>query len=963
MKIISWNVNGIRACWNHGLASFLAKEKADIYAFQEIKVNTEIPEIVPEGYEAFWSFCSRKKGYSGTLILTRFHPLQSWSSFPGERFDCEGRLITLDFGSFYLVNCYVPASIHSQARKDYRARWDELFFVHLKRLKYRKPTIVCGDFNAPLSDNDIYAESQWAEANSQGFRTDERDNLLTVIASGYTDTYRLLHPEETECFTWWSSRRYKRRENRGWRLDYFLVSDNIKESVTESAIFSDIMGSDHCPIALEISVTPEIPNNTALKAKKKKRIYYSDLIQYQGLSYLHAAKDSNLAVLWKSINWDQAENHLAAMQADLAKAASTHDPDRICRYQKAIVYSLDAKLLAVRHVCRTAGGAGTDGIKWTTAEEKMNAALSLTSKNYQAQPSRLLLIKSKNGKQRRIHIGTYYDRAMQILYAYSLDPIAESWGDRKSFAYRKGRSAYDLNEYIKSAFSGEDAPEWVFIGDVRKCYEHISHQWILENIPLAHNVLQEFLNAGYVFSGKLFPMHNGIGIGLSLSPIIANMTLDGLQKYIYAHLYPEGTEIDYANGNLIRYADDIIVAARTEEEALRIRKIVSDFLEVRGLELSPKKTRILPVSDGFTFMSRTYAKRNSALYAVPSDASVERFMNSLKETIENYTGSQKSLINRINRKIDGWTTYHKVGEADDAFRHIDVYIRALLLQLCEQKHPKWSREKILNKYWYVDYDGRHCYALPDKREIHVKFLSDVLLVDYNPVKTNVNPYIETEYLESRTNSRAILSASGVYRSIWNRQNGRCHYCGQRILRDEEKALIEADGSRTRMAARMAYVHKRCLQGSFDMIETNVLPETQTDVMALLHDLDTVQKPHALRYRPLSDFFRTCNKNSITLTFKQIEEIMGEPLGKTALRKEFWYRTGLGNISQCWLENGYEIKRLHLEERLRVTFILTSENQHTASVDIPEVFLNERIPDDAKYELENYFRYIIKKYGL
>lgn len=218
-------------------------------------------------------------------------------------------------------------------------------------------------------------------------------------------------------------------------------------------------------------------------------------------------------------------------------------------------------------------------------------------------------------------------------------------------------------------------------------------------------------------------------------------------------------------------------------------------------------------------MSRTYYKVGTQVYARPSDAAVGRFMVNVRDAIDNYTGSQQSLIDTLNRKIDGWTTYHKVSEGDDAFRQMDVYISALLLKLCESKHPKWNREKILQKYWYVDAEGRHCYALPNKKEIRVKFLSDALLIDYYAVKTKMNPYIDLDYMESRTHERQILNATGIYRAIWNRQDGRCHYCGHRILRDEEKALVEVEPVRSRFASRMAYVHKRCLYCSVDYIDT------------------------------------------------------------------------------------------------------------------------------------------------
>lgn len=878
-------------------------------------------------------------------------------------FDTEGRIITLEFEDFFFVNCYVPNSQRSDRRYDYRSSWDIRFIQYIHQLRYRKPVVVCGDFNVAISDKDIYGENKWVELYSDGFLTTEREYLMDLVENGFVDTYRLIHPEETGKYTWWSNRRFKRKENQGWRLDYFLVSANLAEKVLESTMLTDVFGSDHCPICLEMNLSTEAADEAAAFISVRSSYTYQDLLKLEEDSFLlRYINRTDMTDLWNSIDWEQAERNLGTMQMALAKSAYTRKPKLIAKWQDRIVRSLDARLLAVRHTCSTSGGTGVDCIRWTTPHEKMSAALSLTSKGYRAMPSRLLLVKSKNGKERRIHIETYFDRAMQCLYAYALDPIAESWGDRKSFAYRKGRSGYDMNEYIKLGMSGDDAPEWLFLADVKKCYENISHDWIMENIPMSKYMLHQFLRAGYVFGGKLFPTDVGVGIGCSISPIVANMALDGLQAHVYSRLYPDG-ETDYADGNMVRYADDILFMARTERTALKIRQYTAEFLEERGLVLSAEKSRVMHVDEGFTFMSRTYYKQGTQLLARPSDAAVERFMASVRDTIKNCTGSQNALIEKLNHQIDGWVTYHKVSEADEAFRKMDVYINALLLELCESKHPKWDRKKVIEKYWYKAGDGRNCYALPNKKEVRVKFLSDTLPVDYFAVRTGVNPYIDVEYLEERSQERQMLSVTGVYRSIWNRQEGKCHYCGNKILRDDEKALVEVEPGRSRFAARMAYVHKRCLYCSLDYIDTEFLPVSLNDVMEVLEQLDSKTKPAGRKFSALSEFFRTCNKNSITLTFGQIETVMGAGLGLTALRKEYWYRTGMDCISQCWLDNGYQIKTLHLEGKRRVVFHLTEKSRNTASVVIPEVIRYGRVPDDARYELENYFQYIIKKYGL
>ncbi len=414
---------------------------------------------------------------------------------------------------------------------------------------------------------------------------------------------------------------------------------------------------------------------------------------------------------------------------------------------------------------------------------------------------------------------------------------------------------------------------------------------------------------------------------------------------------------------MMRYADDIIVAVRSEETGNVVRQVVSEFLSERGLELSEEKSKVINIHDGFTFMSRTYKKQGDRLYAKPSDGAVERFMASMKETIDGYTGSQKSLIDKLNKKIDGWVTYHKVTSASAIFRKMDDYIFALLLRLCQKKHPKWTQKMVLDKYWYQDHKGRYCYALPDKKEVHVKFLADTLSYPYVPVRTSLNPYIDWAYFDKRTNERQIRSITGVYRSIWNRQNGKCYYCGRNILYDEDFALVDVDGCRASTAKGTAYVHRRCMETSFEYIETDTTPSSTTELRDLLKSVKDERNPPSLKYYYLSEFFRTCNTSPITLTFDKIESIIGDSLGATALREEYWFRTGFMCISQCWLSNGYEIERLHLDGTKRVVFHITSGSRNTSAITIPSALQKGRIPNEAKYELENYFKYIIKKYGL
>lgn len=954
MKIISWNVNGMRAAWGYGLATFIKDCNADIVALQETKLTEPYLLAEKEGYETYWNFCDNRVGYSGTVLFTKIQPISVANDIGNRDVKTEGRIITLEFETFYLINCYFPSALRSYYRKDYRNEWDKAFIEYINILKCQKKSIIiCGDLNVVVFE----------EENKEKFifQSDEQTNLIQLINNGFVDAYRHLYPDKQDAFTWWSHKNNKRQSNVGRRLDYFIISEDISTQITDCGMLTHVKGSDHCPIFLNIDLDEENKNRRASKWDYK--LTYKDLllIQEQRIS-LSELRFSNLGSLWDSVDWKQAETHLAGMQAALAKSVHTGSKSLITRWQKNIVFSIDAKLLAIRSVCNNSGIVGVDGIKWTTSYEKMAAALSLSTKDYTAMPARLILVNTKNGRQRKIRIDTYYDRAIQTLYSYALDPIAESTGDRNSYAYRKGRSAYDINARIIEAFSGDDAPEWVLLADVKACYASICHEWILNNIPMPPTLLKEYLKSGFIFDGKLYQPDVGIGIGEPLSPIIANMVLDGMQSYVYSKLYPVG-EIDYCDGCLFRYADDIIVAAKSMETALRAKEYIQLFLHKRGLELSEDKTIITHISKGFDFMKRTYEKDGTKLFAKPSKAAIERFMGDVKGIIENYIGSQKSLIDTLNRKIDGWITYHKVTDARVAFTEIDVFISGLLLDLCKSKHPKWSMEKIFEKYWYKDHEGNWYCTLPNNREIRVKHMSDTLFYQYIPIKTSVNPYTDVAYLDKRKARRSIESMTGIYRAIWTNQDGKCYYCGKQILVDEEKILVDIDGSQPSIVKRKAYIHKRCADGSLEYIDTEIAPATLNELRDLLTKIESQKWINSQKYYLLSEFFRTCDKSSVTLTFGQIEEIMGDKLGLSALHHQFWYRTGFSSISQCWLNHGYEIKALHLEGKKRVTFRLGLENRNTSSIVLPTALKYQRIPVAAKYEIENFFQFIIKKYGL
>ena len=251
MKIISWNVNGMRACWDKGLRDLINTTDADIVCLQETKLQKAFDEVSETGFYAYWSF-SEKKGYSGAACFTKAEPINVSYGIGDDRFDSEGRAVTLEFEEYILVNCYVPNSKGSLERFYFRMDWDEAFRNYLDRLQRIKPVIVCGDFNVAYEYIDIYPENLTNEENPSGFLDEERDGLEQLFDIGYTDAFRFLYPDRQHAYSWWSNRLHKRNENKGWRLDYFLVSEPITESITDCGMYSDILGSDHCPIFLEV---------------------------------------------------------------------------------------------------------------------------------------------------------------------------------------------------------------------------------------------------------------------------------------------------------------------------------------------------------------------------------------------------------------------------------------------------------------------------------------------------------------------------------------------------------------------------------------------------------------------------------------------------------------------------------------------------------------------------------------
>ena len=251
MNFISWNVNGLRACVNKGFLDVFHELNADFFCLQETKLQPDQISLQLDGYHQFW--CSaEKKGYSGTAIFTRFEPLSVSYNLGIEEHDHEGRVITLEYEDFYLVCVYTPNAQDGLRRIEYRMSWEDAFREYLHQLDVKKPVIICGDMNVAHEEIDL--KNPGPNRGNAGFSDEERGKFTELLASGFTDTFRYLYPDKTDAYSWWSYRAAARQRNVGWRIDYFLVSERLRESIQEASIYSEIQGSDHCPVGLELKL-------------------------------------------------------------------------------------------------------------------------------------------------------------------------------------------------------------------------------------------------------------------------------------------------------------------------------------------------------------------------------------------------------------------------------------------------------------------------------------------------------------------------------------------------------------------------------------------------------------------------------------------------------------------------------------------------------------------------------------
>ena len=400
---------------------------------------------------------------------------------------------------------------------------------------------------------------------------------------------------------------------------------------------------------------------------------------------------------WETIDWPKAEGEVKQLQRRIAQAVREKRWGKVRVLCRILTRSQSAKWLAVRRVITNKGARtpGVDNILWRTPQQYWEAAQSLTRQGYRAQPLRRVYIEKRNGKLRPLGIPTMRDRAMQALYALALEPIVESCADPNSYGFRPYRSTHDAIEQLVVCLSRKCSGQWILEGDIKGCFDEIGHQWLLDHAPMDRKVLRQWLKAGFVEKGRLFPTRAGTPQGGVISPLLANWTLDGLEATV------KGMFGYRPKVHLIRYADDFVVVAETKETLEgAVKPAIQQFLAERGLRLSQEKTVITHIRDGFDFLGKTLRKYGTQLIVQPSKAAAKSVREKLGTLLrQSRSVTYDVLLSKLNRVLRGWGNYHRFTSSSRVFGRLDYYVLLGIWRWIKRQHKGKRLRKHLAKYF------------------------------------------------------------------------------------------------------------------------------------------------------------------------------------------------------------------------------------------------------------------------
>ncbi|MCP4489261.1 MAG: group II intron reverse transcriptase/maturase [Gammaproteobacteria bacterium] len=449
------------------------------------------------------------------------------------------------------------------------------------------------------------------------------------------------------------------------------------------------------------------------------------------------------ALHWVLIDWKMVESSVRRLQVRIAKAVKENRWGKVKTLQYLLTNSYHAKLMAVKRVTSNKGKdtPGVDGVIWQDAGAERQAVYSLRRRGYRPMPLRRIYIPKKNGRKRPLSIPTMMDRAQQALYKLALAPVAETLADGNSYGFREGRSCADAVQAGFNALSKPNSAKWILEADIKGCFDNISIEWMLKNIPMDKVILHKWLTAGFVEDGITYPSRKGTPQGGIISPTLSNMALDGLEEVVHRAV-PRRSRV-----NFIRYADDFIITAKSKRLLTeKVKPAVEKFLAKRGLTLSEEKTVITHIRDGFTFLGQTFRKCGRKLYIKPAAVGIKSLTEKVGTLIRKYVGAPMViLIKKLNQVLRGWADYHRHVVASEAFSQIDTYVFRQLWRMLRKRHPRKSATWLFNEY-RNNAERKHIFSVKAmtkkglERVYQVVRISSIGIKRHIKIKAAANPY-------------------------------------------------------------------------------------------------------------------------------------------------------------------------------------------------------------------------------